>query len=94
MGTWGRVRGPQPLSPGTRPPMSPLLILGFVALVLNAAYLAAGPEATLLYYLNIALHPALGLGLGAAVPVRWRREGAAARAKAQIIAVASTKQRR
>ncbi len=57
--------------------MSPLLILGFVALVLNAAYLAAGPDASLLYYFNIALHPALGLGLGAAVTVRWRREGAA-----------------
>ena len=56
--------------------MSPLLITGFVALLLNAAYLAAGPDATLLYYTNVALHPALGLGLGAALLGGWRRPGA------------------
>ncbi len=56
--------------------MSPLLIAGFVALVLNAAYLAAAPDATLFYYLNVALHPLLGLGLGGALIVRRRNDDA------------------
>ena len=40
-----------------------LLVAGFLALLLNSAYLAALPSASLLYVANVALHPLLGLGL-------------------------------
>jgi tetratricopeptide (TPR) repeat protein len=41
----------------------PLLAAGFVVLLVNSAYLFGFPSATLLYYLNVALHPLLGLAL-------------------------------
>ena len=57
---------------------TPLLVAGFVALLLNSAYLAGFPAATLLYYTNVALHPLLGLGLvvlaGPAI-LRYLRSG-------------------
>ena len=40
-----------------------LLVAGFVALLLNSAYLAALPSASLWYFANVAAHPLLGLGL-------------------------------
>ena len=39
------------------------LLLGFVALLLNAAYLVAAPSASLWYFLNVAAHPLLGVAL-------------------------------
>ena len=52
--------------------MSPLLIAGFIALLLNAAYLAAAPSATLFYYLQVAVHPLLGLALAVGIFPRAR----------------------
>ena len=43
--------------------MLPLLAAGFVVLLVNSAYLFGFPSATLEYYLNVALHPLLGLVL-------------------------------
>jgi tetratricopeptide (TPR) repeat protein len=47
--------------------VSRLLIAGFVALLLNSAYLASFSEPTLWYYAQVALHPLLGIVLTAAV---------------------------
>ncbi|MGE3707476.1 MAG: multiheme c-type cytochrome, partial [Vicinamibacterales bacterium] len=41
----------------------PLLAAGFVLLLLNSAYLFGFPSATLHYYVNVAVHPLLGLAL-------------------------------
>ena len=49
------------------------MLPGFVALLLNSAYLVAAPSATLAYYVQVGLHPLLGLGLALAlVPRRIR----------------------
>ena len=40
-----------------------LLVAGFLILLLNSAYLAALPSASLWYFANVALHPLLGLAL-------------------------------
>ena len=42
---------------------SRLLVAGFVALLLNSAYLAAFADPSLWYFTNVALHPLLGLTL-------------------------------
>ena len=42
------------------------MVRAFLVLLLNAAYLAGFPSATLPYYFNVALHPLLGLGLAVA----------------------------
>ena len=57
--------------------MSRLILAGSVALLLNSAYLIAAPSASLWYYLQVGLHPLLGLTLAVAlVPGRFRREWA------------------
>ena len=51
-----------------------LLVGGFVALVLNSAYLASFSEPSLFYLAQVALHPVLGLVLaGALIPRIVRR---------------------
>jgi Tfp pilus assembly protein PilF len=52
---------------------SRLLAGGFIVLLVNSAYLSALAEPSLWYYTNVALHPLLGLTLGAAVLFRLRR---------------------
>jgi len=59
-------------------PLYSWLIAGFVVLLINAAYLAGFPSATLFYYINVALHPLLGLLLSAGAAyclLRTRRAG-------------------
>ena len=46
--------------------MSSFLFPGFIALLLNTAYLVAAPNASLWYYLNVVAHPLLGLALALA----------------------------
>ena len=51
-----------------------LLVAGFLVLLLNSAYLAALPSASLWYFANVALHPLLGFALaGVAGVVLLRR---------------------
>ena len=50
-----------------------LLLGGFVLLLFNSMYLAAFSEPTLLYFTNVALHPALGVALAIAA-VWWQRQ--------------------
>ena len=55
--------------------MSRLIPAGSVALLLNSAYLVAAPSASIWYYLQVGLHPLLGIILALAlVPRRFRRE--------------------
>jgi tetratricopeptide (TPR) repeat protein len=49
---------------------SRILSLGFLLLLLNSAYLAAFADPTLWYYIQVALHPILGVGLAVAA-ARW-----------------------
>jgi tetratricopeptide (TPR) repeat protein len=49
-----------------RPSLSTALLIAYVALLLNSAYLAALPSPTLFFFANVALHVLLGLGLAAA----------------------------
>ena len=57
--------------------MSRLILAGSVALLLNSAYLVAVPSASLPYYVQVGLHPLLGISLALAlVPRRFRREWA------------------
>src|SRR6266404_9600652 len=51
----------------SRQPLQSGLFVGFVALLLNSAYLAAFADPSLWYYTNVALHPILGLVLAVAV---------------------------
>ena len=44
-----------------------VIVAGFLALLLNSAYLAAFADPSLWYYTNVALHPILGLLLALAV---------------------------
>ena len=54
--------------------MSRLIPAGSVALLLNSAYLVAAPSASIWYYLQVGLHPLLGITLALAlVPRRFRR---------------------
>jgi tetratricopeptide (TPR) repeat protein len=56
----------------------PLLAAGFVVLLVNSAYLFGFPSPTVSYYVNVALHPLLGLVLAVlAAPsfVRFFRSG-------------------
>ncbi len=51
-----------------------VLLAGFLALLLNAAYIFAFADPTLWYYAQVAIHPLLGLGLAAAaVWLVWTR---------------------
>ena len=50
-----------------------LLVAGFLVLLLNSAYLAALPSASLWYFANVALHPVLGLALAGAVGIALLR---------------------
>ena len=43
--------------------MPHMTVATFIALLLNAAYLVALPSASVWYYLNVGLHPILGLAL-------------------------------
>ncbi len=59
--------------------MSHLVLAGFIALLVNSAYLVAAPSATLWYYANVAAHPLLGLGLAVALVRRfWPRASGSA----------------
>src|SRR3979411_583762 len=51
----------------SRQPLQRGLFVGFVALLLNSAYLAAFADPSLWYYTNGALHPILGLALAVAI---------------------------
>ena len=48
-------------------PFQRWLFVGFVALLLNSAYLAAFADPSLWYYANVAVHPILGLALAVAI---------------------------
>ena len=50
-----------------------LVVAGFIALLLNSAYLTALPTPSLWYYTNVALHPILGVVLALAVARVWIR---------------------
>jgi hypothetical protein len=66
------------------------LFAGFVALLLNAAYLWAFSDPTLWYFVQVAAHPLLGLALAAALVLtaaRWPHPGAPGRAARVISAV-------
>ena len=55
--------------------MSRLILAGYVALLLNSAYLVAAPSASLAYYLQVGIHPLLGGALALAlVPGMRQRE--------------------
>ena len=55
--------------------MTRLILAGFIALLLNSAYLIAFPRASLPYYVQVGLHPLLGIALALAlIPGRLRRE--------------------
>ena len=45
------------------PKVSLLFFAGCLLLLLNSAFLAAFPSATLWYYANVAIHPVLGIAL-------------------------------
>jgi tetratricopeptide (TPR) repeat protein len=66
------------------------LAAGFLLLVLNGAYLAARPAASLVYFTNVALHLVMGLGLvlGALRHRRalWNERPAALRAGVALLA--------
>src|SRR5262245_20572986 len=49
-----------------RPSIIRILLVAFVALLLNSAYLWAFADPTLSYFVQVALHPVLGLALAAA----------------------------
>ena len=53
--------------------MSGLILAGFVALLLNSAYLVAAPSASLPYYVQVGLHPLLGIALALAFASRRTR---------------------
>ena len=46
-----------------RTPLVAALAVGLLLLIFNSAYLAARADPTIAYYLNVALHPVLGLAL-------------------------------
>ena len=52
---------------------SRLLFAGFVALLLNSAYLTAFADPSLWYFTNVVLHPLLGLTLAVALARRTPR---------------------
>ena len=56
----------------TRPSHAAVLCVGLLLLVANAAYLAARADPTIAYYVNVALHPILGLALAALAGWRFR----------------------
>src|SRR5437763_749039 len=60
-----------------------LFVVGFALLLVNSAYLAAFSDATLFYFVNVAVHGPLGLALAAAVSIDL------ARRKPRLSAVAS-----
>ena len=47
--------------------------VGAVALILNTAYLLAFPSASLFYFSNVMLHPALGVAVAVALAIEGRR---------------------
>jgi tetratricopeptide (TPR) repeat protein len=53
--------------------MPRLVFAGFIALLLNAAYLVAAPSASLWYYINVGMHPVLGGVLTLAIAIRLTR---------------------
>ncbi|MGE3510264.1 MAG: tetratricopeptide repeat protein [Vicinamibacterales bacterium] len=65
------------------------LLVGMACLVVNAAYLYGFPSATLAYYLNVALHPLLGVALVALAARRhwsWASRSAAGVATGVLVA--------
>ncbi|HVR09234.1 MAG TPA: tetratricopeptide repeat protein [Thermoanaerobaculia bacterium] len=70
-----------------------LVAAGWLALLLNTAYIAALPSATLFYMGNVVLHLALGLALTVAVLLLWRRasrDAAAGAGNAGVAGAAGT----
>ena len=55
-----------------RTPLAAVLVGGILLLIFNSAYLAARADPTIAYYLNVALHPVLGLALAALAGWRFR----------------------
>jgi tetratricopeptide (TPR) repeat protein len=49
------------------------LVLGFLVLIVNSAYLAARADPSPFYFANVMLHMALGLALAVVAAVRWAR---------------------
>ncbi len=56
----------------TPPSLAAVLCVGLSLLVVNAAYLAMRADPTITYYVNVALHPILGLALAALAGWRFR----------------------
>ena len=55
-----------------RMPLAAVLAGGILLLIFNSAYLSARADPTIAYYLNVALHPVLGLVLAALAGWRFR----------------------
>ena len=53
-------------------PLAATLVGGILLLIVNSAYLAARADPTVAYYLNVALHPLLGLALAGLAGWRFR----------------------
>jgi tetratricopeptide (TPR) repeat protein len=58
---------------------APALCGGLIVLIFNAAYLAAPADPTIGYYLNVAIHPLLGIALAGVAGWRFRRSWNATR---------------
>ena len=56
-----------------RSPLAAVLVGGILLLIFNSVYLSARADPTIAYYLNVALHPVLGLALAALAGWRFRR---------------------
>jgi hypothetical protein len=66
---------------GRRFKLRTLLLIGFLALLVNSSYLASFAEPTLVYFANVALHPILGVVLAVCFGVLvLRRRGELPRA--------------
>ena len=59
--------------------MPRLALAGFIALLMNSAYLVAAPSASLWYYANVGAHPLLGVMLALALAPRVRHRDWATR---------------
>ena len=55
-----------------RTPLAAVLAGGILLLIFNSAYLSARADPTIAYYLNVALHPVLGLALAGLAGWRFR----------------------
>ncbi len=52
-----------------------IAVAGSIALLLNTSYLVAWPSASLWYFVNVTLHPLLGVAVAVSLAVAVRRRG-------------------